>query len=123
MPQNFSAKSILRLFLLIFLAALFAGCTVIPAGTGQNLNTEQTPQLPQPKTLTDPTEIELLNAIQTAASGREDVMAFIVYRVTIDHVQYSDDKNLALVWIALVDKNTGLVQSGEPGLDHRSPQH
>ena len=116
MPQNFSAKSILRLFLLIFLAALFAGCTVIPAGTGQNLNTEQTPQLPQPKTLTDPTEIELLNAIQTAASGREDVMAFIVYRVTIDHVQYSDDKNLALVWIALVDKNTGLVQSGEPGL-------
>ena len=51
-----------------------------------------------------------------AAAGREDILAFLIYRVTIDHVDYSADKSLALVWIALVDQQTGLVQSGEPGL-------
>lgn len=122
MPQHFSARPFTLTFLLILLALFFAGCTVIPAGSGENSAAQQTPQLPQPKTLTDATEIELLNSIQTAAQGREDVLAFIIYRVTIDHVQYSADSKLALVWIALVDKQTGLVQSGEPGLviAHRS---
>ncbi len=122
MPHRFSTRSFLIPVLLVFLALTFAGCTVLPGGTGPDVGTESTPQLPQPKTLTDPTEIELLSAIQTAAQGREDVLAFIIFRVTIDHVQFSADKNLALVWVALVDKQTGLVQSGEPGLviAHRS---
>lgn len=90
------------------------GCTVAP-DTGTGVATVE-PSLPQPKTLTDATEIELDNAIHNAAAGREDILAFLLYRVTIDHVTYSDDKSLALVWIALVDQQTGLVQSGEPGL-------
>lgn len=90
------------------------GCTVAP-NTGTGDSTVE-PSLPQPKTLTDGTEIELNNAIHNAAAGREDILAFLLYRVTIDHVTYSDDKSLALVWIALVDLQTGLVQSGEPGL-------
>ena len=116
MPQRFNARSILRLLLLIFLAAIFTACTVLPEGSGQNAISEQTPQLPQPKTLTDPTEIELLNSIQATAQGREDVLAFLIYRITIDHVQFNPDNSLALVWITLVDKQTGLVQSAEPGL-------
>jgi murein DD-endopeptidase MepM/ murein hydrolase activator NlpD len=89
-----------------------AGCKVAP-------NTpvgDTTPQLPQPKTLSDPTWIALDKAIHAAASGREDVLAYLLYNISIDSVQFSSDGNLALVWTALVDKNTGLVQSGEPGL-------
>jgi len=35
--------------------------------------------------------------------------------VTIDHVEFNRDKSLAAVYITLVDKQTGLVQSSEPG--------
>jgi murein DD-endopeptidase MepM/ murein hydrolase activator NlpD len=100
----------------VLLVLIFAGCTVLPEGTSRDAQQEQTPQLPQPKTLTDPTEIELLNSIQSAAQGREDVLAFIIFRVTIDHVEFNRDKSLAAVYITLVDKQTGLVQSSEPGL-------
>ena len=104
---------LLSLLAIVSLAFLQA-CTVAPdAGTGDST---AEPSLPQPKALTDAGEIELLNAIQIAAAGREDIVAFLIYRVTIDHVDYSADKSLALVWIALVDQQTGLVQSGEPGL-------
>lgn len=113
MPLKNPSTSLLKRILLIAFIILLAGCSVLPSSSNQ---TEETPQLPQPKTLTDPTEIELNDAIQTAIQGREDVLAFLLYRLSIDHVDYSADKNLALVWTALVDRDTGLVQSGEPGL-------
>jgi murein DD-endopeptidase MepM/ murein hydrolase activator NlpD len=116
MPRHFSLKSLILLLTLLAVAFIFTGCSVVPEGSGSSAQAEQTPQLPQPKTLTDATEIELLNAIQTASQGREDVLAFIIFRVTIDHVQYNADKSLAAVYITLVDKQTGLVQSSEPGL-------
>lgn len=106
-PMTSRLITILTLLLLVF----FTSCSVLPdeGETGEA-------QLPMPKTLTDSDEIELNNLIQKSAAGREDVLAFIVYNVSIDHVQYSDDDQLALVWIALVDKDTGYIQSGEPGL-------
>ena len=107
----------LAVVVVVLLFFIFTGCTVLPNNElpGEGTETEEA-QLPLPKTLTDPREIELLNKIQKAAEGREDVLAFIVYRVVIDHVDFSKDGNLALVWIALVDKETGFVQPGEPGL-------
>ena len=104
--------------ILIATAVIFFlfGCTVLPdEGTSQQTGTEE-PQLPQPKTITDPREIELNSVIQKAAAGREDVLAFIIFRVTVDHADFSPDGSLALVWTAMVDPQTGLVQSSEPGL-------
>ncbi|NMC35118.1 MAG: peptidoglycan DD-metalloendopeptidase family protein [Veillonellaceae bacterium] len=101
-------------FLAIVAMFFLPACTVMPDGGSGNSTAE--PRLPQPKALTDANEIELLSAIQNAAAGREDILAFLIYRVTIDHVDYSSDKSLALVWIALVDRETGLLQPGEPGL-------
>ena len=106
--------SIFLRVLILGALVLLAACSVAPdAGTGDGA---EEPSLPQPKTLTDPMEIELNEIIQNAAAGRQDVLAFLLYRVVIDHVVYSEADRLALVWIALVDKETGLVQSGEPGL-------
>ena len=95
---------------------LLVGCSVLPdEGNPLQSGTEE-PKLPQAKTLSDSTEIELNSAIQKAAAGREDVLAFIIFRVTIDHVDSSEDRSLALVWISMVDKQTGLIQNSEPGL-------
>jgi len=100
----------------LLLIGTLIGCQVSPdEGSVAPGGTEE-PRLPQPKTLTDPREIELNTAIQKAASGREDVLAFIVYRVAIDHVEFSKDKSLALVWLSMVDKDTGEVQNSEPAL-------
>jgi len=66
MPLHFSLKSLVRPLMFVLLVLIFAGCTVLPEGTSRDAQQEQTPQLPQPKTLTDPTEIELLNSIQSA---------------------------------------------------------
>jgi len=106
---RFKIIGVLTLFVL---GAALSGCKVAP-------NTQvgtSAPQLPQPKTLSDPTWIALDQAIHQDIGGREDVLAYLIYNISIDSVQFSDDGSLALVWISLVDKTTGLVQSGEPGL-------
>jgi murein DD-endopeptidase MepM/ murein hydrolase activator NlpD len=100
------------MILVLLLAGLLAGCKVAPE-TGAD---GTTPQLPQPKTISDPEWIELQQAIQAAAEGREDVLAFLLYRISIDDVKFNDDHSLAVVWISLVDPANGTVQSAEPGL-------
>ena len=111
-----SGKSPLQKFtywmiLVLLMAGLLVGCKVAP-DSGDGL----TSQLPQPKTISDPEWIELQQAIQAAAEGREDVLAFLIYRISIDDVKFNDDHSLAVVWISLVDPANGTVQSAEPGL-------
>lgn len=102
--------------IILCLVGLLTGCAVLPEDGSQQINGTEEPKLPQPKTLTDPKDIELYSAIQKATAGREDVLGFIVFRITLDHVEYSEDGNLALAWISMVDKQTGEVQTSEPGL-------
>jgi len=95
----------------LLLALFIGGCAVLPE-TGE----PEEGQLPLPKSLSSAAEIELSNQIQEEAAAREDVLAFIVYRVAVDSVDFAKDGSLALAWLALVDKETGYVQPGEPGL-------
>lgn len=104
------------MLIIICLIGLLVGCSVLPDDGSTQANGTEVPKLPQPKTLTDSREIELNSAIQKAAAGREDVLAFLIFRVAIDHVDFSDDGSLALVWFSLVDKSTGEIQNAEPGL-------
>ena len=104
--------SIVLTMLAALLAMLLAaGCSVLPEAAESEEG-----QLPLPKALSGAKEIELSNLIQEAAAQREDVTAFIIFRVVVDRVDFSKDGQLALVWLALVDKDTGYVQPGEPGL-------
>lgn len=60
---------------------------------------------------------DLTQAFAEAVSEREDaVMAFVVYDVLVERVTYSNDNQLALLWLVLVDKETGEVVPSEPGL-------
>lgn len=44
------------------------------------------------------------------------ILGFQVYDVLIDHIQYSNDGQTALLWLALQDRETGEVTETEPGL-------
>ena len=89
---------------------------VPPTGEGSTETPAAEAQFEAPKTLTDPQQIALAEHVRASAAAREDVLAFVIYDVAVDSVEYSKDGKLALVWISLVDKETGLVVPGEPGL-------
>jgi len=89
---------------------------VKPVEQGAEPSATTEPQFEGPKSLTDPREIKLADQIKAKAAGRQDILAFVIYDVAVDRVDFSKDGKTALVWISLVDKETGLVQPGEPGL-------
>jgi murein DD-endopeptidase MepM/ murein hydrolase activator NlpD len=108
--QKFYKPFLIILFLAIILC--LAGCKVAPETNAD----ETTIKFAQAKTISDPTWVKIQQAITKATTGREDVLAFLIYNVTINKVEYSPDGNLALVWIEMVDKTTGEILPGEPGL-------
>ena len=61
--------------------------------------TAQTPaaegQFESPKTLTNPEEIDLADQVIAAAATRGDVMAFTLFNLAVDHIDYSKDGNRA----------------------------
>jgi len=110
----FSHKFYKPFLIILFLALILclAGCKVAPETNAD----ETTIKFAQAKTISDPTWVKIQQAITKATTGREDVLAFLIYNVTINKVEYSTDGNLALVWIEMVDKTTGEILPGEPGL-------
>ena len=74
------------------------------------------PPPPQPSTtpLVDPA---LETALEEKISQHQfEVLAFTLYRVKIERVVQAPDGRLAVLWLALVDPNTGEVVPAEPGL-------
>ena len=59
---------------------------------------------------------EINEALQKVVASREDVLAFIIYKVQVDHIDLSEDGALALVWINLIDPESGLTLPSENGL-------
>lgn len=47
---------------------------------------------------------------------REMSLAYLLYEIRIDHLEYSSDGSLALVWLAFTDPATGENVATEPGL-------
>ncbi len=96
-------------FLLVLLLA--AGGLLIWRGQGG-------PALPHRMTAQpdDPRVGAIAKALQAAAEGREELLAFLIYDVSIDHVTFSDDGRTALVWLAMRERETGEVVAGEAGL-------
>ncbi len=64
-----------------------------------------------------PPQAALEDALKEAIVTRQDaVMGFVIYEVRIDRVIYDPGGNLAVLWLAMVDRETGLVLESEPGL-------
>lgn len=71
------------------------------------------PKYSQPKDLAT---AQLEQALQTSLQRHPEVLAYIMYRVGITNVNYSDDRSIALLWLALYDKDTDTLIPAEPGL-------
>ncbi len=60
---------------------------------------------------------DLTRAFKAAVAEREDaVLAFVIYNVRVERVTYSNDSQLALLWLVLTDPQTGDLIPSEPGL-------
>ncbi|MHC1785109.1 MAG: peptidoglycan DD-metalloendopeptidase family protein [Anaerolineaceae bacterium] len=60
--------------------------------------------------------VEIDRAVQAAVQRHPEVLAYTIYNVSVDHVDFSPDGRLALAWLALTDKESGKVIPAEPGL-------
>ena len=115
------APKIRFLFTLLVLASIIlSGCTVLEEAAAGLM-----PKAPSAEPSASPPDprLEAINtALQEAIRGREDVLAFLIYDVVIDHLQFSESGDLALVWLAMVDRDTGEIIPGEPGLVIARPE-
>jgi len=46
----------------------------------------------------------------------EEVISFLIYQIGVDSIHYTDDGQMALVWLSMSDRQTGEVIAAEPGL-------
>lgn len=81
----------------------------------------QSPLTTRAAALQDTPRPEVDAAVEAAvmdvvAGNRMQVLGFLVYDVKVDHIEYSADGSTALVWLALLDTETGEVIAAEPGL-------
>ncbi len=57
------------------------------------------------------------SAVMDAVNAHwEDVLGFVIFDVTIDHLDIAATGDLALVWLSYSDRDTGQVIASEPGL-------
>lgn len=104
-----------RLLTIIFSLALIAlaltACSGFPEVTipkEQKLAVTPTPM--------DARTAEIDAAFKQAVSNREDVLAFLLYNVTIEKIDFNEDGTMALVWYGLADRETGETIPGETSL-------
>jgi murein DD-endopeptidase MepM/ murein hydrolase activator NlpD len=102
----------------VLVLGFLAGCSLVNSlevGSPKLAKVIQTPTpTPGPQEKIDDQAIE--RALKDTLQGREDVMAFLIYQYRIDHIAFSEDYNLAVVWIALVDPDNSELVGNEPAL-------
>jgi len=64
----------------------------------------------------DPRMEEIDLALQAVVDSRQDVLVFQLYQMIIDRVDFSEDGNFALIWLAMQDQQTNQVIAAEPFL-------
>ena len=99
---------------LLLLALVFGFSRLV--GSRGTSTSSAIPKLVTPQAFTDERIQSIQTILQQVVSQREDVMAFLMYGVLIDHVDFSADGKLALVWLVLIDPDTNEQIPTEPGL-------
>lgn len=119
MKQNITNGSNIPRWLITAVVAVFL---VLAAGTAllayqvffAERDAEQVfPKYSQPK---DMATARLEEALHVAMQRHPEVLSYLMYRVGITEVTYSEDKNTAILWLALYEKDTDTLMPAEPGL-------
>ena len=97
--------------------SLLLGCTPsLNASVQENYAVPKLATVNPPPQYDDPREQAIDEALQEAARTRQDIAALLMFQARIDHVAFSDDGKLALVWIAWIDPESLAILPGELSL-------
>jgi len=98
--------------------SLLLGCTpsLNASVQEQNYAVPKLATVNPPPQYDDPRLQAIDEALQQAARTREDIVALLIFQARIDHVAFSDDGKLALVWIAWIDPDSLAILPGELSL-------
>lgn len=108
-------KRIKPLLALLLLAALLLQST--PAAQAAHPAQDPPPPPEEDVPETPSTGNILLQSVRQAMQERSgEVMAFALDAVVVDHINFSEDGQTALVWLAFTDPQTGEIIATEPGL-------
>lgn len=61
-------------------------------------------------------EAALREAFSLSIQGRTDVLAYVIYQIEVERVQFSEDGQVALLFLQMRDREIGEVIATEPGL-------
>jgi murein DD-endopeptidase MepM/ murein hydrolase activator NlpD len=107
---------LLNLIVVVCLSLLL-GCS--PSKPTSQSETQAIPKLapaePSQK-FNDPRVQAIDDQLQQVPHQRTDILALLIYKVRIDHVDFSDDGSLGLVWIKFIDPDTNAFVPGELSL-------
>jgi murein DD-endopeptidase MepM/ murein hydrolase activator NlpD len=111
---------------LLFLVSIGIIAYVITTSLGgkiPGLASSQSKEAVLPTTTVETTydKTQLLNEIQpfvdlAITNHKEEVLAYMMYTIEIDHIDLNESHNLALVWLAMRDPSSGMLVPSEPGL-------
>ncbi|MCC6147500.1 MAG: peptidoglycan DD-metalloendopeptidase family protein [Anaerolineaceae bacterium] len=99
------------LFTLALFALALAACNNLP-----ELPLPQSKALPVTPTPADARFQAVETALRAATAGREDIVAFLIYQIRIERVDFSGDGAMALIWFALLDPESSEAIPGELSL-------
>ncbi len=116
--MNEKTYHLLLLNLIVVLClSLLLGCS--PSKTTPPPETPAIPKLapaePSQKS-NDPRVQAIDDLLQQVPHQRTDILALLIYKVRIDHVDFSSDGSLALVWVKFIDPDTSAFVPGELSL-------
>jgi murein DD-endopeptidase MepM/ murein hydrolase activator NlpD len=116
--QSIQKKTLLVIFCgIIIMVLLLASCVQIAnSDINLDLSLTQKQSASIEKAFDDERISDINEALQEVIHSREDVLAFLLFRVTIESVDFSTDEDLALVWLTFVDPENGQIVPSESGL-------
>jgi hypothetical protein len=105
------------LILLILLAGLIPLTLAAARSNPEAKISLPTPTPPAPLDKMTDGQLQVKKAVEEAVSAqREEVLAFVLNDVIVDHVKLSQDEAWAATWLELTDPQTGQILPNEPGL-------
>jgi murein DD-endopeptidase MepM/ murein hydrolase activator NlpD len=116
--MNEKTYHLLLLNLIVVLClSLLLGCS--PSTPAPTPETPAIPKLApaEPSQKFDDPRIQAIDdLLQQVSHQRTDILALVIYKVRIDHVDFSSDGTLALVWVKFIDPDTNAFVPGELSL-------
>lgn len=107
---------VLNLIIVVCLSLLLGCSSSTPTPQPETQAVPKLAPAEPPQKFNDPRVQAIDDILQQVPHQRTDILALLIYKVRIDHVDFSDDGSLGLVWVKWIDPDTGAFVPGELSL-------